>query len=220
MHRVNYYEKYIRYRERYLLHKATLIKQQGGARVVDTKSLPSHDPNKYKGDTKDGNDGHQYLSVADKNGTYHWKKLKEMDECKSANEYYSQFNKYVVLYDTKELVAKLSLVQKELEKSKIHMVSIGWTNVWDIKTNAQDDALDYLAEKLGIGHYDVLDTSYMFYQDHGVYWSGVEGKMYIQHNILKKDLPTVTTMFKKHFGDRFVEPLDSKKAIVIKLNKL
>lgn len=68
---------------------------------------------------------------------------------------------------------------------------------------------------------DVMDKySFMLYTNKFLFNASIEGKIFLQHNILPKDKDLVINIFKKYFGKSFTWDGTSKSAMSIKLNKL
>ncbi len=220
---INYHNQYIKYKQQYL----SLRQQNGGAcvKIDDAKynerPSPSYHANDCKGKIMDGNDGSQYLSVADKNGIYHWKKLKDMSECKTPEAYYSQVNKDEPKYDKQDVLKKLVLVTKDLLESNIYLMHVRWDTIWMFLDDAWDDTLEHLASDLKVNRKDILGkVSVLLYTENRIYWATIKGVLDIHSSIRKQDKQIVMDVFRKHFGKSLVWPKSIHKPIGIKLNKL
>lgn len=191
---------------------------------------PSMHASEWKNKIKDGNDGRQYVSLPDKNGVYKWKKIKNGEEAKTPEEYYSQFpenKKYIVKYDTYDVLSKLKLISDELTKHHIYIFPVGWKKVWWFIDFAWDDATNILKKKSYV--YNKLtnkDTlfidvvSYIFFTENRLYWSSIKGILNLQHQIRKEDKKIIIDTFKKYFGKRFSWSGSDPKTLNIKLLKI
>ena len=187
---------------------------------------PSEHAGAFKNKIKEGNDGNDYISLPDKNGIYKWKKIKDMNETKTPEEYWLQFpdNTKPILNIT-PLLNKLKLVKDELRKHGIYMFRIGWKNVGNWIDYAWDDAQAMLEKIPKVkkyveenGEYSTLDAaSMLFWTAHGEYGAKRDGTLNIQHNIHRKDLPIVKEIFEKHFGKKYFWKGSNKKTIQVKL---
>ncbi len=202
----------------------------------ETRPSPSISAQVARDKIKEGNDGNMYLSKPDRNGVYHWKRLWQMSEVKTAAEYYDQFPHKPRNYDTKEVVTKLRAVAKALNKHNIPLIPIGWRNVWDFGDNAADDAYEIADSKFisggpGPGYFS---KPLMFYTDHNLYFASITGKLYIKYDLdtcekvvsknelvklSKERRALVVEAFKKYFGNRFAWNGSKAAAMMVKLVK-
>ena len=220
-----YNNKYIKYKLKYLSLKN---QQNGGAckKLTDEKykkrPSPPYHANDCKGKIMNGNDQSQYISREDLNGVYHWKKLKNEYACDSAEEFYSQFKKYEPKYDNKDLLSKLDLVERDLLKSKIYLLYIGWKDVGNFIDDAWEEATIMMSKKLGKNEEDVYgNTEIMLYTEHKLFWSTIKGELPIEHrNIAITTDRRIIDIFTKYFDKSVLFPKDPDKPIIIKLHKL
>jgi hypothetical protein len=195
-------------------------------KLTDEKYKNRPSPPYHANDCKDkimkGNDKKDYISKEDKNGVYHWVKLKDFGKTKTPEEYYSQFKPYEPKYDKVDLLKKLNLVEKELLKSKIYLIHIGWNNVYNFSNYAWDDALEFLQKKLKLPNNNSIfdNVSFMFYTDKHLFVATINGELPMQNNILNKDKKVINDAFKKYFGKSYKESKNAKQVITVKLNKL
>lgn len=193
-----------------------------------SRSSPPYHANDCPNVILEGNDENQYISMPDKNGVYHWKKIKYG---KNAEDYYSQFPDYTKpKYDIKSTLEKLDKIKKELEKHNIYLFFIGWKNVTWFIDYAWEDA-EEMAKSTKLGKKIMSDNtnkftsvfdkiSFLFFTDHRIYWTRRNGEIFMQHNILKKDKDVVIQIFKKYFGNKFVWDGKPQHAILIKVTDL
>lgn len=222
MESINYYDKYVKYKSKYL----TL--QNGGLRkrLIDTKytekSLPRYNAKTNKGKIMMGNDKKPYVSKPNKNGEYNWEKIKDMFDCKSAEEWYSQFKNSKPQYDTNDLTYNLDLAKEELLESKIYLLHIKWDYSWTLIDEAWYSVKKILSEKLGYTENDILDdVSVLFYTDDQLYFSAFTGNFLINTSVQQKDKQMITSAFEKYFGKSFSWPYQNEReAIAIELKKL
>ena len=238
---MDYYYLYRKYKRKYLnLKNANLV---GGEKTEPIPSctgephnkktnLPPFNANQCKNNSNTGNDGKEYLSVPDANGNYKWKRIKSMEDAKSAFEYYGQYPNIKPNYNVIPTVKKLEKVKKELAENNIFLLEIGWEKVWDYVDYAWDDAMEFLdnnesikklkkkSKSRNIGsYYYLLDTvSFILYSNYTLFWSSIDGKLPFQFNILERDKDAVIKIFKKYFPKEFSWSGNKKDAIMIRIN--
>jgi hypothetical protein len=188
-----------------------------------TRPSPPYHADNCRDKIMKGNNGKQFISRPDKNGSYKWYPI---SHGKTPEDYYSQFpdnkeKKYQFLKKTFNAIAK------ELEEKNILLFHVGWNKIYELVDNAWIDA-EKLTEKSKIVK-EIRKTgdkndvhklvSFLFYTEHRRYWSEITGELYLQNNILKKDVKDVKEIFTKYFGNNFVWNGSNKKTILIKLQK-
>jgi hypothetical protein len=119
-----------------------------------TRKSPPVSATKFPNKIKLGNDGNEYISKPDKNKVYKWKLIKQMDQCKDANNFYLQFPKYYldkkfIKYNFNNTYKKLNKILNILKKENIFLLNIGWKNVYNFVDNAWYDAKKILIKKYG-----------------------------------------------------------------------
>lgn len=180
-------------------------------KYADRPSPPYH-ANECQNKIKTGNDGKAYVSRPDKNGLFHWMKIKTG---KTPEEYYEQFpdskpKKYIFPEKT------LERVKNDLLKHDILMFHIGWKDVGNFIDYAWSDA-EALAKKSKIGKRDDK-VNMIFYAEHRRYFSEILGDLFLQHSILTKDKRLIVNeIFTKYFGKDFSWNGSKNKAMHIKL---
>lgn len=184
---------------------------------------PPYHANDCKHKVMSGNNGKQFVSRPDKNGSFKWYPIKMG---MSPEEYYMQLNTgHVKKYVFPK--SKLDVIKGELLKQNILFFNIGWKNVMDFIDYAWDDA-EQLAEKTSIvkklrktdkDSFTMNLVSIIFYTEHRRYFSEIDGQLFLQHNVLKKDNKKVIEVFTKIFGKDFVWNGRNNKALLIKLHK-
>lgn len=66
-----------------------------------------------------------------------------------------------------------------------------------------------------------IDEAFIFYTENEFFFASYSnGKIYLQHNIIKKDVDTVYNAFKEEFGNRYKWDKESKNAMIITLNEI
>jgi hypothetical protein len=180
----------------------------------------------FPNEVKEGNDGYDWISLPDVNGVYRWKKLKNMDQAKSAEEYYDQYPEHrdSPKRDPSEIVEKLNTISQELKKQNIYLFRVGWKKVGDFIDNAWDDAEDVVRKHAHVKKLlkDSSDdtpmnvVSMIFWTDHRQYWSTHDGELTLQHAIQKGDSDIVLKLFRKSFGKQFYWNGKESGAFIIK----
>ncbi len=171
----------------------------------DSPSVSAQDfPNKIK----EGNDGEEYVSRADKNKVYRWYKIKSMDKCSTAEKYYMQFpenylQKKFYKYDLKILETKIKRVKKELEKKKIYLFKIGWKKAYNFIDYAWEDAREHNKE------------NFIFYTEKVLFWAQNSGELTLQWSLQKGVKEDAFEIFHKIFKNKFVKPKRAENAIVL-----
>jgi hypothetical protein len=202
----------------------------------DYRPSPSAHAGDWKGKIKRGNDGWRWISLPDKNGVYHWKRLKDMSDCDSAEEYYRQFPDYKgAKFEIRGVLKKLGEVKKDLRKKGIYMVgNVGWGEVYNFVDNAWSEAEEKLLEMKKIEN--MVDeyrkvkkvkyaspmhvVSFLFWSDLAEYEAKRDGYLNIQHNMKdKSDRDVIVEVMKKHFGADFIWKGSAKKVISVKLKR-
>lgn len=144
-------------------------------------------PPQKSGQIRTGNDGHRYISVSDKNGAYHWKRLREMNETATAAEYFNQFPHRPRPYNTEEVVRRLSAVKKDLRAHGVILLKVSWKDAGDFIDFAWDAARGATEYGHTYDHKTKLSTyhakPFMFYTEHGLYGSGSSGMLHIYHDL-------------------------------------
>jgi hypothetical protein len=198
---------YIRYKPKYI--------QIAGACNIST------DANKCQCKIVIGDDNRKYISKPDKNNVYHWIKIKLPSECNTADEYFSQSVRFPK-YDIDDLLKKLKLVKKELLKSQIYLIHVGWKNVYESFDDASVEAVEKFLKKIELLNPDAnnIEASLIFYTDYLLFSSPRAGKMPIVTAVLEKHKKIVNDVFQKYFGKSYKEKKNKKKMAFIKLNKL
>jgi hypothetical protein len=162
--------------------------------------------------------------------TQRWKRMKPMLNCRTAEEYFGQFNdtqpenpKYVK--NLKDVLAKLKHLSLELAKHQIPLFKIGFYMVGNWSDYAWEDAekkvkkISYVKEKLDPKNPMSIfkDVSYLFFTDHRRFWALRDGQLFISHNITISDKKLVVGLFEKYFGKKFVWNGRKEKNILISL---
>jgi hypothetical protein len=161
-------------------------------------------------------DGKLYISKADKHGNYFWQVLKEMEDTKNPEEYYSQFPDYEPQkYNVADAITSLRTIAPKLKKLKIHIISTGWISIWSL-TGFHSDKVDELLHSKKLG----LDTPTISYSAFRKYWAGVDGQFYLNHTLFKTNRAEIIDIFKAEFGKRFEWDGKDEHSILIKLKKL
>jgi hypothetical protein len=184
----------------------------------------------YHNKIKVGNDGNEYVSRANKKMVFKWYKIKDMNECSSAEKYYMQFpqnylQKNFYKYDLKQIEYKLNIAKKELEKENIYLIKIGWKRVYNFIDYAWENAETYIKNKYfkenkKINRYDILDkANFIFYTESTEFWSQNDGMFKMQWSLNKNGKKIAFEILRKIFKNKFIEPKNRGKAIIIKLNK-
>ena len=163
-------------------------------------------PNKIR----EGNDGEEYISRADKNKVYRWYKIKSMDKCSTAEKYYMQFpenylQKKFCKYDLKKLETKIKRVKEELKQKNIYLFKISWKNVYHFINYALEDAREHNKE------------NFIFYTEKALFWAQNSGKLTLQWSLQKAVKEEVFEIFHKIFKNKFVQPKRAENAIVLLL---
>jgi len=188
-----------------------------------------------------GNDEEVYLSVPDKNGVYHWKRYKSMEDTKNAFEYYGQFPFFEYKYDYKEIINKCAKIKKELAKDVIPFFDRNWQNpyvyteirdIWDYIDDFYLDKINkYIDKKVKKEKLKLIDellgayVSYVYYSDWDLFnasWN--TGKLVIYYHsfemnekIMKEHDNIIISLFKKYFSGRV--KVDSTKITINLLKK-
>ena len=99
---------------------------------------------------------------------------------------------------------------------------MGWDKIWNFSDYAWEDASNEVADKTNIDQSDVYDkVSMMLVTQHHLFGALYkDGKLYISHHILKKDINLVHKIFKKIFGKKYVWDKNNRKSIKIKLDNI
>ena len=208
-------------------YKDVTKKELASIRAVEKyKSRPS--PPYHAGDCKDKileHNGASWLSKADTNNIYKWKKINY--DVKTAAEYYKQVSTFKKKYNINAVVTKLNAISKKLLKHKIYLLSeIEWKNVGDLIDNAWDVAIDRMITITKSANTPIMREelykkySFMFYTNHRAFWSTLGSELYLQHNVLKKDADIVDNMFESYFGKSYSWNKKPSKCLFIKLPKL
>ncbi len=204
------------------------FKKQGKYYVVHKKYLSSLEkikterpsPPYHAGDLKyvllENNDN-DWVSVPDINGVFHWKRLKSMDECKTAEEYYTQYSDLNKKYSIDKTIETLKKASKEL--ARINVFIIQDLN-WKYTTMFVDDAWNYAEEKLKsrFDKFGEENVSYMFYRNKDKFFAEIEGELNLQYRIRKPAKKETFEILKKHFGNKIIIPKTDKKVIIIRIN--
>jgi len=196
----------------------------------EKRSSPPVSAQDFPNQIKDGNDGLEYVSRADKNKIFKWYKIKEGEKCSSAEEYYMQLPQFYLdkkffKYDIKHFEKNIKIVSRELEKKNIYLIKIGWKYVYDFLDSAWEEAREiiiakYFKDKKIKISYEVMDlANFIFYTDYRMFWARNDGKLYMQWNLNKEAKRESFDIFKKYFKNKFIEPKNSNQAIIIKLPK-
>ena len=198
----------------------------------EKRKSPNVSAQNYPNKIKIGNDGLEYISKPDKNNIFKWIKIKDMENCKSAKVYYMQFpenylqKKFYKYNNLDKVKNKLLLVKKELEKKDIYLFNVGWKNVYNFSDSAWHEARKYVFKKYFKKFdvkiktlYNIMDYSnFIFYTDKDYFWSQNSGKLYIKWFLLNNDIKQyVFNIFKKYFKNKFIEPKNKSKEIIISL---
>ena len=212
-------------------------KKLTGKKYQNRKS-PPYSANKCKGLIMDGQHKDpdydyniaQYISIPDKNNVYRWKLLRWME---SAKQYYAQFPDHPKpKYSSTVLNKKLTIVKNILKKRNIFMLgNVGWESRYFIDWAWADakeklSKIPYIASKIkqAPNKYPLNDSttyaSFMFYSDNHLFASLINGKLYINHIILKKDIPFVDETFKKVFGNAYEWNKRDGRSILLKIDKI
>ena len=197
----------------------------------EKRPSPPFSAQDFPNQIKIGNDGLEYVSKADKNKVFRWYKIKYMEECKTAEDFFMQYpeyylNKKFYKFDSKEFEKKIKIVTKELEKKKIYLIKIGWEGVFDFIDYAWMDAREIIQKKyfkdikIKTGYEIMHYANFIFYTDYRLFWAKHDGDLYMQWNLDKNGKKEAFEIFKKYFKNKFIEPKNSSKAIIIKLPKL
>lgn len=174
-----------------------------------------------------GNDEEPYLSTPDKNGVYHWKRYKSMEDTKNAFEYYEQFPFFEHKYDYKEIISKCVKIKKELAKDVIPFFDRYWQNPYvyteirDIWDNIDDNYLDkinkYIFKKVKKDNLKLIDndiygaiSSYVYYSDWELFMTSCDKGIINVHyhafelntQIKKEHDEKIVELFKKYFPNR------------------
>lgn len=197
--------------------------------MVKNRVGPAESATDYKvGDYKEVNEVGWVVIKSGK--TQRWKRMKPMLNCRTAEEYFDQFNntppvktRYAI--SLKQTLTKLKQLMTELAKHKIPLFKIGFHNVGDWIDYAWDDAeekvkkIGYVQEKLDpkndLSLFD--NISFMFFTDHRRFWSLRNGQLFISHNIIRSDKKLVMELFQKYFGKKFKWDGNKNKNILLKL---
>lgn len=208
------------------LTKAQLKKYKKEERYVGTRPSPPYHANDIKNiiiegqEIDENGDYYEYKSVPDKNNTYHWVKIKSMDETKSPKEFYNQLKTHEEKYDITPILNKLKTIKQELKKHNIILLQeIPWKDSYNWIDHAWDTAIEKV-EKNGKRKNIVSDVSFIFYTAKEKFWAHINGELNLQHNIAsKEDVKIIVEIFKKHFGSSLIEKGSPTKTIKIKLQK-
>lgn len=187
-------------------------------------SISAHD---YKNEIKKGNDNNVYISKPDKHNIYKWIKLRETDECKTAEQYYMQFPTYYqkkdfYKYDIIKFEKDIKNVGIELEKYNIHLLKIGWDGIGDFVDNAWAEAKDYIKQKYYKNDKEMTYfkiTNFIFYTENQLFLSNNRGNIPLQWSLERTYKKTAFEILRKYFKKDFKEPKDISKTIEIKLKK-
>ena len=238
---MDYNHLYKKYKAKYLALKNQL--QIGGKKFKPacTGKPNNQDPNEPDYDAVQckntpviGKDGKLYLSIQNKKAEYVWKLIKDMVETKSPEEYYAQFPNIEIKYDIEPTIDKLVKAKEDLEAENIYLLSVRWTGVWDFVDYAWDDAIMALKNSPKI--YEILDLepkqrnnyfvvkneifkkiSFVFVSSYAMFWARVNGDLFFQFNIMRKDKKKIINTFKQYFGNKFQWMGKTKDAIIIKI---
>jgi hypothetical protein len=190
---------------------------------------PSDHAGNHKNKIMIGNDGNEYVSKPDKNDVYHWKKITDKN---CVFEYFDQFpDSKPMKYNYIKIVKELRQVAKDLEKYNIFLFNVKWKNIHNDIDLAWNDAIVQLRKKEfykketkklppNERSYNEMDFSFLFYTEHDLYFSSINGQLNLQHNIQKSDMENLETVLKKHFGRRVISPKSNKSTIKIKLDRI
>jgi hypothetical protein len=181
-------------------------------------------PNKIK----KGNDGKEYISRSNVNQIYKWYRIKYIDECKTAKEYYMQFpenylQKKFYKYNINNLEKNLKKLCKELEKYNIYLIKVGWKDVYNFQDYAWEAAEKYIQNKYfkkdKIPSYEILDkANFLFYTEKSLFFSQNIGELVIKWNLNGNNIKKITfDVLRKIFKNKFIEPKNISKSIIIKL---
>ena len=164
----------------------------------------------FRNKIKQGNDGEEYVSRADKNKVYRWYKIKSMDKCSTAEKYYMQFpenylQKKFCKYDLKKLEMKIKRVKKELKQKNIYLFKIGWKNVYHFINYAWEDAREHNKD------------NFIFYTEKALFWAQNSGELTLQWSLQKGVKKDVFEIFHKIFKNKFIQQKRVENAIVLLL---
>ena len=112
-----------------------------------------------------------------------------------------------------------------MEKENIYLIKIGWKKVYNFIDYAWEDAEIYIKNKYfkenkKINRYDILDkANFIFYTESTEFWSQNDGMFKIQWSFNKNGKKSAFEILRKIFKNKFLEPKNRGKAIIIKLNK-
>jgi hypothetical protein len=161
-----------------------------------------------------GNDKLLWKSVKDKNGVYHWKKLKDMESTKTAFEYFLQFPENKIKYDYKPYETKLEYIKDEFKKHCVFIFSASWKEegVGGHGINIAYDKLYNKKYEKQVSTYiktNNIETddeypfnvSFLSYSNYFLYVAAAEsGKIMLANNIKSWHKKTVYDILSKHFG--------------------
>ena len=148
---MNYFNKYIKYKKKYLLIKNNININIIGGKKKSSKIRPSPTDSAtlYNiGTKKEGNDGNIWIVVKNKNGVKRWKKTKEFDISKLQNKY-DFYENYLSKNENKKLIKYLKKISKIYDKKikdkgynyvleKTHKKFTEYNNILDIVYGSWD----------------------------------------------------------------------------------
>lgn len=192
---------------------------------IDVGIRPQLDPKKYKNIIKNGTCNSNWISNYDYNlGEFIWKKIKTMNDCNTADEYYKQSIKerQKIVFDTINFSKKIKLIRDELLQHNIFLYELKWSdcyndqnNLWPIankyllgekileEIEINDDNYSYISSDKHNSNIIIHPVSILFFSNYMLYNSTKKGKMSIIHKILEKDMKIVFDIFITHFKDKF-----------------
>lgn len=185
-----------------------------------SRNSPSEHAKDFKYMQKTGNDGNEYASLPDKNNIFKWKKI-NMDETNAINIYKFWHSKNEleknIKYNYKDALNNLKLLKTELKKSNINFYYLDYMGEWSgLDLHFIDYSWDEAEEQAKLDK--VEKQSIIFTDDIYMLSAILHGKLYFQHNILKKDINSLKLAFNKIYNIEL--NFSSKKSILINLKLL
>ena len=188
-----------------------------------SRPSPSVSAQDYHDQIKKGNDDNMYVSSADKNNIYKWKKLVIK---KNPYDHYMQYpeiylNKHFFKYKVNSYVKKLDNIAKKLNKENIYFIFVGWNNVFDWIDNAWDEAKEIIYKKSkkrkDINTNDIFKNNFLFCTANNIFLAQNTGELAIQWNLSKSALNIVNNIMKNVFGRDYTPPKTIKKTLNLKI---
>lgn len=194
--------------------------------------LPEFPPikraSKYKNKVRVGADEETlFVSLKGQDGNYYWKRIKDMDEVSTPDEYWLQFPKAKAKpfkYDVSETLAQMEEIMALFKQRDVLVLRVGWDKVYNFLDFAWTEAMEQLKTNTRVAQLmmekdtDPEDVvSFIFWSANLEYSAKRTGELCLQHSIMEKDVEYVKQSLYARFGKRLKWNGSSADSIIIKL---